>query len=162
MRSFLKATESRGLSIISNYHLSKTKPSAGHSKEGEELADYMPKSQPALLTVTADGLLRVWVEVTMESTSGSNPLATEPPSTAMPGLPGGSHFCVTLVIQPPTGFWGAPMPETLRAGWCVPDGGVFALTGPQIRAAKVLWIVAIAKGPGRLSAPSNFFSQDST
>lgn len=121
--------------------------SAGHSHEEDELADYMPKSQPALLTVTADGILRVWVEVTMEAASGTNPLATEP-SSALPGLPGGSHFCVTLVIQPPSGFWSSPMPENLRATWCVPDGGVFALTGPQIRAAKVLWIVAIAKGPG--------------
>ncbi len=121
---------------------------AGHSQEGDELADYMPKSQPALLTVTADGILRVWVEVTMESASGTNPLATEP-SAALPGLPGGTHFCVTLVIQSPAGFWSNPLPPTLRATWCIPDGGVFALTGPQIRAAKVLWIVAIAKGPGQ-------------
>ena len=125
------------------------RPAVGRSQEGEELADYMPKSQPALLTVTADGMLRVWVEVTMESSS-SNTLATEP-STALPGLPGASHFCVTLVIQPPAGFWSTPMLQNLRAAWCMPDGGVFALTGPQIRAAKVLWIVAISKGPGRLS-----------
>ena len=123
---------------------------AGHSEEEDEFADYMPKSQPALLTVSADGLLRVWVEVTMESASGTNPLATEPSPTALPGLPGGSHFCVTLVIQPPHGFWSGEMPQSLRAAWCVPDGGVFALTGPQIRAAKVLWIIAIAKGTGTL------------
>ena len=126
---------------------------AGHHQEDDELADYMPKSQPALLTVTADGVLRVWVEVTIEVSTGSNPLATEP-LPALPGLPGGSHFCVTLVIQPPAGFWSSPSPESLRACWCLPEGGVSALSGPQIRAAKVLWIVAIAQGPGELGAES--------
>ena len=127
--------------------------SAGHSHDEDDLADYMPKSQPALLTVTADGILRVWVEVTMETASGANPMATEP-SSVLPGLPGGSHFCVTLVIQPPAGFWSSPLPGSLRAAWCMPDGGVFALTGPQIRAAKVLWIVAIAMGPGMIISRS--------
>lgn len=120
---------------------------AGHSQDEDDLADYMPKSQPALLTVTADGVLRVWVEVTMELATGTNPLAREAPR-GLPGLSGGSHFCVTLVIQPPIGLWCSPTPRFLRATWCVPDGGVFGLTGPQIRAAKVLWIVAIAEGPG--------------
>jgi hypothetical protein len=82
----------------------------------------------------------------MELAQGPNPLATtSAPPNATPGLPGGSHFCVTLVVQPPAGVWGAGHPRGLRAAWGVPDGGVIPLTGPQIRAAKVLWITAVAE-----------------
>lgn len=63
-------------------------------------------------------------------------------------MPDGAHFCVTLVVQPPTGAWSSASPRGLRAAWGVPEGGVMAVTGPQIRAAKVLWIAAIAEGEG--------------
>jgi hypothetical protein len=129
-----------------------------HISEEEELADCTPKSQPALLTATADGILRVWVEVTMELVQGPNPLAITPaPLNATPGLPGGSHFCVTLVVQPPPGVWGAGHPAGLRAAWGVPDGGVMPFTGPQIRAAKVLWITAVAKVGAAGESPVPFF-----
>jgi len=94
----------------------------------------------------------------VELARGANPLATAPvPLDATPGAPGGSHFCVTLVVQPPAGVWGpgggsggaggggGGHPRGLRAAWGVPDGGVVPLTGPQIRAAKVLWITAVAE-----------------
>ncbi len=61
------------------------------------------------------------------------------------GKQSGSHFCVTLVIQPPVGAWdlgrGAP-----RICWAVPSGPEPA-TRPELRAAKVLWIVGLGPAP---------------
>ena len=126
---------------------------AGHHQGGHEEDDptcMAPSSQPALLTVTADGIIRIWVEVTLTAATGANPLSAAPASPALPGLPGGSHVCVTLVIQPPTGVWSGDAPRGLRAAWGAPEGGPLALTGSQIRATKVLWIAAVAQGKGQL------------
>lgn len=103
------------------------------------------------MTATEDGIMRVWVEVTLTVSASRNPFDTTTALAALPGLPGGSHFCVTLVIQPPAGLWLGGM---LRAAWATPEDGLTTCTGPQIRASKVLWITAIAKGTGdRLADP---------
>lgn len=62
------------------------------------------------------------------------------------GKHSGSHFCVTLVIQPPAGTWdlGRGLP---RICWAVPSGPEPA-TRPELRAANVLWIVGL--GPAQL------------
>lgn len=59
-----------------------------------------------------------------------------------------SSFCMTLVLQPPPGAWqapdqGAPPP---RICWAVPSGPEPA-TSPEIRAARVLWIVGVGTAP---------------
>lgn len=107
----------------------------------------MPESQPALLTATEDGTLRVWVEVTLTVSASRNPFETTSPPAALPGLPGGSHFCVTLVIQPPVNLWSG---GNLRAAWALPERGLVVSTGPQIRASKVLWITAVATSKGEV------------
>ena len=117
-----------------------------HTTEEENSALCLPESNPALLTVTEDGTLRVWVEVTLTVSASRNPFDTTASPAALPGLPGGSHFCVTLLIQPPSNVWnGGP----LRAAWAIPEGRVAQNTGPQIRASKVLWITAVANSKGR-------------
>ena len=61
------------------------------------------------------------------------------------GKQGSSNFCVALVIQPPVGAWdlGRGMP---RVCWAVPSGPEPA-TRPELRAANVLWIVALGPAP---------------
>ena len=53
-----------------------------------------------------------------------------------------SHFCTSLVIQPPAGAWDLQQAPP-RVCWAVSSGPQPA-TRPELRAAKVLWIVGIA------------------
>ncbi len=55
----------------------------------------MPASQPALLSLGADGVIRVWVEVTLAPALGTDARAGNPGALTLPA----SHYCCTLVIQ---------------------------------------------------------------
>ena len=59
--------------------------------------------------------------------------------------PAKSHFCTSLVIQPPAGAWDVQLAPP-RVCWAVPSGPEPA-TRPELRAAKVLWIVGIGASP---------------
>ena len=59
--------------------------------------------------------------------------------------PSKSHFCTSLVIQPPAGAWDVQLAPP-RVCWAVPSGPEPA-TRPELRAAKVLWIVGIGASP---------------
>ena len=56
-----------------------------------------------------------------------------------------SHFCTSLLIQPPAGAWDVQLAAP-RVCWAVPSGPEPA-TRPELRAAKVLWIVGIGPSP---------------
>lgn len=56
-----------------------------------------------------------------------------------------SHFCTSLVIQPPAGAWDVQL-APLQVCWAVPSGPEPA-TRPELRAAKVLWIVGVGSSP---------------
>lgn len=56
-----------------------------------------------------------------------------------------SHFCTSLVIQPPAGAWDVQLAPPCVC-WAVPSGTEPA-TRPELRAAKVLWIVGIGPSP---------------
>ena len=58
-----------------------------------------------------------------------------------------SHFCTSLVIQPPPGAWDVQLAPP-RVCWGIPSGPEPA-TRPELRAAKVLWIVGIGASPDR-------------
>ena len=147
--------------------------------EEDDPAAVLPAWQPALLTATVDGVLRIWVEVKMATALAPQPEAPSPvalpPRTPSPSpkgspskllgttkaLPGqaatgaaptatastqGCHFCVTLVVQPGPGAWAEGQAAMLRAAWGVPLG-LGPTTDAQLRAAKVLWIVGVARIP---------------
>ncbi|CAL5224911.1 g7676 [Coccomyxa viridis] len=118
-------------------------------------ATLLPPSQPALLTMTADGVMRIWVEVTVAPPTPVLPgpvSPKEPPAKAQQPpkaveAPTKSHFCTSLVIQPPPGAWDVQLAPP-RVCWGVPSGPEPA-TRPELRAAKVLWIVGIGASPDR-------------
>ena len=56
-----------------------------------------------------------------------------------------SHFCTSLLIQPPAGAWDVQLAAP-RVCWGVPSGPEPA-TRPELRAAKVLWIVGVGPSP---------------
>lgn len=147
----------------------------GEEEDGGGAA-LLPGSQAALLTATADGTLRVWVEVTLApalGTDGASPgwrpgprtPGDSPRGAASPGGPPPdalaarvSRFCVTLVVAPPPGAWEAPGPGRnggpgVRAYWGVP-AGPGPTTGAQLRAARVLWIVGVGPAGTHLTSYS--------
>ncbi|BDA47164.1 probable DmX-like protein 2 at C-terminar half [Coccomyxa sp. Obi] len=126
------------------------------AEDGEGPAGVLlPPAQPALLTMTHDGIIRIWVEVKMapqprlaDGTASPNGA----PAWGAAGAQNASHFCVTLVIQPPAGAWDLSrgMP---RVCWAVPSGPEPA-TRPELQAEDpaatadrlLLWAVAGLSG----------------
>ncbi|KAK9861889.1 hypothetical protein WJX84_003839 [Apatococcus fuscideae] len=108
-------------------------------------AEQVGASHPALLTLTVEGTMRIWVEVTMESVAGQSfgPALPVVGSHRETPAPGSAHFCMSLVIESPEGAF-AKEPGSLRACWGTPLG-LATSRGAGQRAAKVMWIVAIGK-----------------
>lgn len=80
-------------------------------EEGDDsTADQVGASHPALLTLTVEGTMRIWVEVTMESGTGQSfgpalpvvcPLALSPPITLL--MWGGTSVQLVLACGPMLG-----------------------------------------------------------
>ena len=60
---------------------------------------------------------------------------------------GSSHFCVSLVIQPPEGVQTQLAPGTLRACWGQPDTGV-AGVNHRLQSSQIMWVLAVAQQRG--------------
>ena len=60
---------------------------------------------------------------------------------------GSSHFCVSLVIQPPEGVLTQLAPGTLRACWGQPDTGV-AGVNHRLQSSQIMWVLAVAQQRG--------------
>lgn len=78
-------------------------PGAGGFGDGgggaEQSEVLLPASQPALLSLGADGVIRVWVEVTLAPSLGADSKAVPRSPGPVPPAGPASHFCCTLVIQ---------------------------------------------------------------
>jgi hypothetical protein len=84
------------LMFLVGIHLSSVRCSTGSGVHGEGEEDpegLLPASQPALLSLGADGVIRVWVEVTLAPVLGTDARAGN--GLTLPA----SHYCCTLVIQ---------------------------------------------------------------
>ncbi|KAL0019249.1 hypothetical protein WJX77_001067 [Trebouxia sp. C0004] len=136
----------------------------GNDQDGSPLA---ANAQPALMTVGYDGMIRIWVEVTLSPSlgaPGSPSRLTGPSTPTTPGTPqnlvrghqlvGSSQFCMTLVVQPPNGTLIGFQPDSLRACWGMPCQEPL---GPANRmaAGSVLWILAMVHGSQQAKAPSS-------
>lgn len=137
-----------------------------------------PPSNPALMTITSDGVVRIWIEVVLSPTFGPDVSALTKPRSPR-GSPRGSpskrsspvkpsqslpaqneaNLCVGLVISPvgdlvaSGGSW--------RACWGVPqDPPGFPRVGTGARAHSVLWLTVMqtadssssASGPASVAA----------
>ncbi|KAL0048506.1 hypothetical protein WJX82_004799 [Trebouxia sp. C0006] len=136
----------------------------GNDQDGSPLA---ANAQPALMTVGYDGMIRIWVEVTLSPSlgaPGSPSRLTGPSTPTTPGTPqnlirghqlvGSSQFCMTLVVQPPNGTLIGFQPDSLRACWGMPCQEPL---GPANRmaAGSVLWILAMVDGSQQAKAPGS-------
>ncbi|KAA6424834.1 MAG: hypothetical protein FRX49_05008 [Trebouxia sp. A1-2] len=136
----------------------------GNDQDGSPLA---ANAQPALMTVGYDGMIRIWVEVTLSPSlgaPGSPSRLTGPSTPTTPGTPqnlirghqlvGSSQFCMTLVVQPPNSTLIGFQPDSLRACWGLPCQEPL---GPANRmvAGSVLWILAMVDGSQQAKAPGS-------
>ena len=139
-----------------------------------------PPSNPALMTLTSDGIVRIWIEVVLSPTFGPD-LSALGSSRSPRGSPRGSprrkspsqptnvprhppsdaNMCVGLVIQPP----GQPAmasstshhsQRVWRACWGVPQSAVgFPHAGTGARAHSVLWLVVMHTAGSETPAQPN-------
>ncbi len=102
-------------------------------------------SSPALLTVGADGALRLWVEVTLAPPSFPPRPPPPPPPTPPPTPPPISrHFCIALVVELPHAIK-TPPGGTMHAAWATPLGCILPTAHWSGLASRVLWLVAVQR-----------------
>lgn len=107
-------------------------------------------SHPALMTLGADWVIRIWVEVVMADITPGPPASPAPGSqseaAASPGGRAGtpppapqsmSQFCLTLVIEPPAPALHAGLLPGMQVSWARP----LAPPGQAPQPQRMLWLV---------------------
>jgi hypothetical protein len=108
---------------------------AGAAGAGAGAGGALPEApqQPALMTLGADWVIRIWVEVVMSNMSAASPSQPSKPSQPM------SQFCLSLVIEPPSLAISHAIRPGMAACWARHLNGTPRANGVH---SNVLWLMA--------------------